>query len=452
MKTQGSAFKVRGGGDGKSRKLFREALKILPGGVNSPVRAFRSVGGRPFFTERGKGCRIFDVDGREYIDYVSSWGALILGHAHPAVVAAIRSAAARGTSYGTPSPAEVELARAIIRLVPSMEMLRLVSSGTEACAHAVRVARGFTGRSKIVKFDGCYHGSSDALLTRAGSGLMTFGLPGSAGVTEGAARDTITLPYNDLSAAKAVMESSGREIAAIIVEPVAGNMGVVPPADGFLHGLRKLCDEAGALLVFDEVITGFRVARGGAQERYGVRPDMTVLGKIMGGGLPCAAYGGRRDIMSSVAPIGPVYQAGTLSGNPVACAAGLAALKLLEGKGVYEKLEALSAALEEGLRDAAASAGVTICINRVASLLTVFFQPGPVTDRASAEKSDAAAFARFHAAMLEEGVFLPPSQYEAWFVGLAHRESDIKATVRAAEKAFRAASRQTDPLSRKMPK
>ncbi|MCX7805395.1 MAG: glutamate-1-semialdehyde 2,1-aminomutase [Planctomycetota bacterium] len=427
-------------GYGKSRAAFRRALDVMPGGVNSPVRAFRSVGGEPFFVRKAVGCRITDEDGNHYVDYVASWGAMIAGHAHPAVARAIRRAAGRGTSYGAPTLLEVELAEAIRRAVSSMEMLRLVSSGTEACAHAVRLARGFTKRPKIVKFDGCYHGSSDALLAKAGSGALTFGLPDSAGVTEGAARDTITVPYNDLGAARAAFEAAGGEIAAVIVEPVAGNMGVVPPADGFLEGLRDLCDSAGALLIFDEVITGFRVSYGGAQVKYGVRPDLTTLGKIIGGGLPCAAYGGRREIMNLLAPIGPVYQAGTLSGNPAACAAGLATLKLLRKKGVYGRLEERSAALEKGLREAAAGAGIAVCINRVGSMLTVFFREGPVVDRASASGSDTVAFARFHAAMLEEGIFLPPSQFEAWFVGLAHGEKEIEATIRAARKAFRTAA------------
>jgi len=422
-----------------SDALFATAQRIMPGGVNSPVRAFRGVGGRPFFVERAEGCRITDVDGRTYIDFLGSWGPLILGHAAPALVEAVGEALRRGTSYGAPTRGEVEMAELISRAVPSMEMVRLVSSGTEAAMSAIRLARGATGRDAIIKFEGCYHGHADSLLVKAGSGGATFGVPDSLGVPAALAALTITVPFNDEKAVETVMASRGREVAAIIVEPVAGNMGVVPPAPGFLAGLRKLCDAHGALLVFDEVITGFRVAYGGAQALYGVRPDLTCLGKIIGGGLPVGAYGGARGIMERIAPLGGVYQAGTLSGNPLAVAAGLATLRALEKPGVYERLETAGAKLEGGLVDGARAAGVPLVVNRVGSMLTAFFTETPVTDYASAKRSDTARYGRFFHAMLDGGVFLAASQFEAAFVSLAHRPGDLDESAGIARKAFQAA-------------
>lgn len=421
-----------------SARWFAEARRLMPGGVNSPVRAFRAVGGTPFFVACGRGSRLEDVDGRSYIDYVLSWGPLILGHAPPAVVEAVREAAGRGTSYGAPTPGEVELARELQAAVPSLEMLRLVSSGTEAALSALRVARGFTGRTKIVKFEGCYHGHADSLLVKAGSGGATFGVPDSLGVPEALARLTLTVPYNDLDAVGAVLAAEGRDVAAVVVEPVAGNMGVVPPRAGFLAGLRELTLRYGALLIFDEVITGFRVAYGGAQARYGVTPDLTILGKIIGGGLPVGAYGGRREIMECVAPLGGVYQAGTLSGNPLAVAAGLATLRALREPGVYETLEARAGALEAGLREAAARAGVPVQVNRVASMLTAFFTPHPVTDWTTAARADRERYAAFFHGLLARGVYLAPSQFEAAFLSTAHSAEDVAATVAAAEAALRA--------------
>lgn len=412
----------------------------MPGGVNSPVRAFRAVGGTPLYIKRASGCRMWDEDGNEFIDYVCSWGPLILGHAHPAVVEAVKSAAELGTSFGAPTEISLRIARAICEAVPSIEMVRMVNSGTEAVISAVRLARAFTRRPRIVKFEGGYHGHGDALLARSGSGLATLGIPDTPGVPDAVVADTITLPYNDLAAVEAVFGSVGETIAAVIVEPVAGNMGVVPPKPGFLQGLREVTSRYGALLIFDEVITGFRLAYGGAQSVYGVLPDLTTLGKIIGGGLPVGAYGGRRDIMEMVAPSGPVYQAGTLSGNPVAMAAGLAVLNELQKPGVYQRLEDLSAQLEAGLRSAASDAGVPVTVNRVGSMLTCFFTDAPVTDYASAKRSDTARYARFFWAMAERGVFLAPSQFEAAFVSLAHAPNDIEATVSAAGDAFRAAS------------
>ena len=419
-----------------SDALFARAQRVIPGGVNSPVRAFRGVGGRPFFVARAEGCRITDVDGRTYIDFLGSWGPLILGHAAPMLIEAVGDALRRGTSYGAPTAAEVEMAELISRAIPSMEMSRLVSSGTEAAMSAIRLARGATGREAIVKFEGCYHGHADSLLVKAGSGGATFGLPDSLGVPAALAALTATVPFNDLPAVERLMAARGREVAAIIVEPVAGNMGVVPPAPGFLQGLRGLCDRHGALLIFDEVITGFRVAYGGAQALYGVRPDLTCLGKIIGGGLPVGAYGGARAIMQRVAPLGGVYQAGTLSGNPLAMAAGCAALDALRRPGTYERLSALAARLVDGLGAAAKSAGIDVTINRVASMFTVFFCRGPVVDYASAKASDTARFARFFHGMLRRGVYLPPAQFEAAFVSLAHTDLDVDATVRAAGEAF----------------
>jgi glutamate-1-semialdehyde 2,1-aminomutase len=420
----------------RSASLFAEAQKYIPGGVNSPVRAFRAVGGQPRFIRRGFGARVEDVDGNVYIDYVCSWGPLILGHAHPAVVAAVRAAAELGTSFGAPTEAEVELARLVCQLFPSVELVRFVNSGTEATMSAIRVARAYTGRPKILKFDGCYHGHADSLLVKAGSGVLTFNAPDSAGVTAAAAGETLSAPYNDLATVERIFEAHGREIAAVIVEPVAGNMGVVPPKPGFLEGLRRLTAEAGALLVFDEVITGFRLAPGGAQELYGITPDLTCLGKILGGGLPVGAYGGRREIMGLVAPLGPVYQAGTLSGNPLAMAAGLATLRTLLEPGSYERLETVSHQLAEGLAEAAREAGVPVRVNRVGSMLTVFFTGDEVTDYEGARRADTARFARFFHGMLERGVFLPPSQFEALFVSLAHTEAEVEFTVQAALQVF----------------
>jgi glutamate-1-semialdehyde 2,1-aminomutase len=409
----------------------------MPGGVNSPVRAFRGVGGTPFFVARASAARIEDVDGRSYIDFLGSWGPLILGHAHPSVVEALADAARRGTSYGAPTEGEVEMAAVIARAMPSIEMLRLVSSGTEAAMSAIRLARGATGRDLVVKFDGCYHGHADSLLVKAGSGGATFGVPDSGGVPAALAALTVALPFNDLDGVARFMVARGSEVAVIVVEPVAGNMGVVPPAPGYLQGLRELCTRHGALLLFDEVITGFRVAPGGAQALYGVRPDLTCLGKIIGGGLPVGAYGGRRDLMEQVSPLGDVYQAGTLSGNPLAVAAGLATLRALTDEAVYRRLEALGAQLEVGLRDAAARASVPLTVNRVGSMLTGFFTSSPVVDLASAKRSDTARYARFFHGMLERGVFLAASQFEAAFVSLAHADDDIEAAAQAARETLK---------------
>jgi glutamate-1-semialdehyde 2,1-aminomutase len=419
-----------------SDALFERAQRVIPGGVNSPVRAFRAVGGRPFFVARAEGCRITDVDGRAYIDFLGSWGPLILGHAAPMLIEAVGEALRRGTSYGAPTAAEVDMAELISRVVPSMEMTRLVSSGTEAAMSAIRVARGATGRDVIVKFEGCYHGHADSLLVKAGSGGATFGVPDSLGVPAALAALTVTVPFNDLPAVERTMAARGREVAAIIVEPVAGNMGVVPPAPGFLQGLRAVCDTYGALLIFDEVITGFRVAYGGAQALYGVRPDLTCLGKIIGGGLPVGAYGGARAIMERVAPLGGVYQAGTLSGNPLAVGAGLATLRALASPGVYTRLEQSGALLEAGLVAGAKAAGVPLTVNRVGSMLTAFFTDAPVTDYASAKRSDTARYGRFFHAMLDGGVFLAASQFEAAFVSLAHGASDLEEAVGTARRAF----------------
>jgi glutamate-1-semialdehyde 2,1-aminomutase len=422
----------------QSEELFARAQRLIPGGVNSPVRAFKAVGGTPLFVRKADGARFWDADGRGYVDHVMSWGPLILGHRHPRVIEAIVAAADKGTSYGAPCAGEVDLAERVVRMVPSMEKVRFVSSGTEATMSALRLARGFTGRRKILKFDGCYHGHGDALLVAAGSGVATLGLPGSAGVTEGTVADTLVAPYNDVGAVERVMEEHGEDLAAVIVEPVAGNMGCVPPRDGYLQALRDLTREAGTLLVFDEVITGFRLSVGGAQAVFGVRPDLTCLGKIIGGGLPVGAYGGRADIMDHVAPMGPVYQAGTLSGNPLAMAAGSATLDVLQRAGSYERLESLGARLEQGLLDARDEADVKATVNRVGSMMTLFFTPGPVTDYESAKTSDTSLYARFFHAMLKAGVYLPPAQFEAFFVSLAHTETDVDTTVGAAREAFRA--------------
>jgi glutamate-1-semialdehyde 2,1-aminomutase len=424
-----------------SEAAYARAKQLMPGGVSSPVRSFKGVGGTPIFMKEGEGCLIRDVDGNEYIDYVGSYGPLIVGHANERVIAALSKAIGRGTSFGAPTESETQLAQVIVSALPAVEMVRFVNSGTEATMSAIRLARAATGRDLVVKCIGCYHGHVDGLLVSAGSGALTLGTPSSAGVPRSVAGNTVVVHYNDLADARAVFEKYPGQIACFIVEPVAGNMGVVPPAEGYLQGLRELCDRHGSLLLFDEVMTGFRVAWGGAQIRYGVRPDLTCLGKVIGGGLPCAAYGGRRDLMEQVSPSGPVYQAGTLSGNPLAMAGGLATLEILQEPGAYQALERRSGMLAEGLIDAAARAGVPVALNRVASMLTPFFvrEPGqPVNNFADATSGNADAYARFFHAMLENGVFLPPSQYEAFFVGLAHTDEVIERTIRAAEKSFAA--------------
>jgi glutamate-1-semialdehyde 2,1-aminomutase len=425
--------------DPKSVELLARAERVIPGGVNSPVRAFRGVGGKPVFITRAEGPYLFGADCAKYTDYVGSWGPMILGHAHPAVIEAIVSAAKNGTSYGAPTELEVVFAETIIALYPSIEMMRAVSSGTEACMAAIRAARGFTGRESIVKFEGCYHGHADFLLVKAGSGALTFGVPDSAGVPAATAKGTLTLPYNDIAALKELFATRGKEIAAVIVEPVVGNMGVVPPEKGFLEAIIDVCKEHGAVSIFDEVMTGCRVAHGGMQQRAGLRPDMTCLGKIIGGGMPLAAYGGKRAIMEKIAPLGPVYQAGTLSGNPVAVSAALAMLKELNA-GVYEKLERLGARLEAGLVASAKKRNVEVCVQRVGSMITMFFTPGPVKTFADAMKSDAKRFGRWHGAMLSRGQYWPPSQYEAAFISAAHDEAIIDATVAAADEALAASA------------
>ncbi|MBI4214143.1 MAG: glutamate-1-semialdehyde 2,1-aminomutase [Chloroflexi bacterium] len=422
----------------RSAELFEQARALFPGGVNSPVRAFRAVGGTPPFIASGSGSTVVDVDGRSYVDFVGSWGPLILGHAHPAVVEAIADAARGGTSFGAPHERELRLADLIISAMPSIQRLRFVSSGTEATMSALRVARAFTRRNKVLKFDGGYHGHSDGLLVAAGSGLLTAGLPASEGIPPPWAAETISVPYNDLGAVEAAFQRHRGEIAALIVEPVAGNMGTIPPEPAFLAGLQELTRRRGALLVFDEVITGFRVGPGGAQKLYGVAPDLTCLGKIIGGGLPVGAYGGRADVMALVAPEGPVYQAGTLSGNPVAMAAGIATLEELTKLGAYDRLETLGARLASGLMRAAGAVQVPLGVQRVGSMLTPFFCETSVTDEASAKRSDADRYARFFHGLLRRGVYPPPSQFEAWFVSLAHTEAEIDAVIAAAEEALRA--------------
>lgn len=422
-----------------SAALFARARRILPGGVNSPVRAFRSVGGTPRFLVRGKGPHVWDADGNRYVDFVGSWGPLILGHAHPRIAAAVARAAKNGSTFGAPTPAETELAEEIRLSMPSMEKIRLVSSGTEAVMSAVRVARGFTKRDLVVKFDGGYHGHSDGFLSKGGSGLATLGIPASGGVPAAVAALALTAKYNDLDGVDAIFRRHGKKIAAVVVEPVAGNMGVVPPEPGFLEGLRRLCTRHGALLIFDEVITGFRVAIGGAQALFGVRPDLTTIGKIIGGGLPLAAYGGRADVMALIAPDGPVYQAGTLSGNPCAVAAGLATIRLLRRKGLYRELAVRMREFGDALGDASRAARVPLTINSVGSMATAFFQDGPVTDWDSAAKCDTKRYARFFHAMLNRGVMLAPSQFEAAFVSAAHGPRDLEHAARAAREAFAAA-------------
>lgn len=420
----------------KSEALFARAQMVIPGGVNSPVRAFKSVGGRPLFMERGEGPYIFDVDGNRYIDLVGSWGPLIFGHAHPAVLAAITDVMGRGTTFGASTEAEVRFAEEIIAAVPSVEKVRLVSSGTEATMSFIRVARGFTGRSKVVKFAGCYHGHSDSLLSKAGSGLATFGLPDSAGVPVHLTEDTLTLPYNDLAAVAELFASQGDQIAAVVLEPVVGNMGCVLPLPGFLEGLREITTRFGALLLFDEVMTGFRLAYGGAQERFGVTPDLTAMGKILGGGLPLAAYGGRADIMDTVAPVGPVYQAGTLSGNPLAVAAGRAMLKLLRDDPPYAKLDTKVGEMAQSFRESAADAGIAVTVNQVGSMLTPFFRSGSITDYEEAKASDLEGYGRFFWEMIERGVYLPPSQFEAAFVSAALSDDDYDTIFEAGRQSM----------------
>jgi len=421
----------------RSAEAIARAEAVMPGGVSSPVRAYRAVGGRPLFIASGYGSKVRDIDGNTFIDYVMSWGPLVLGHAPPKVVETVRKALEAGTSFGAPTLREVDLAERITAAMPHLEQVRFVNSGTEAVMSAVRLARAATGRPGILKFEGCYHGHADALLVRAGSGAMTFGSPSSPGVPEDAARHTYVATYNDLVSVERILDAAAGQIAAIIVEPVAGNMGVVPPAEGFLAGLRALADRAGALLIFDEVMTGFRLARGGAAALYGVRPDLATLGKIIGGGLPVGAYGGRRDLMQQVSPVGPVYQAGTLAGNPLAMAAGIATLDALAEPGVYEALDEKSARLQEGLEEAAAQAAARARVQRVGSMLTLFFADAPVTDYASAVRCDTEAFGRFFGGALARGLFLPPSQFEAWFVSLAHSRDDIERTIAAAGEALK---------------
>jgi glutamate-1-semialdehyde 2,1-aminomutase len=420
-----------------SEQLFARAVELMPGGVNSPVRAFRGVGGTPRFIASAQGATLTDVDGRTYIDYVGSWGPMILGHADAEVIEALRDALARGTSYGAPTGLEVEMAEEIIDAVPSVEMVRMVNSGTEATMSALRLARGYTGRNKIVKFEGCYHGHGDSLLVKAGSGVATLGLPDSPGVPASVAQNTITAPFNDAATLEQIFAELGEDIAAVIVEPVVGNMGCVPPADGFLQSLRDITERHGAVLIFDEVMTGFRLARGGAQELYKVTPDLTTLGKIIGGGLPVGAYGGRRDIMEQIAPAGPVYQAGTLSGNPLAMTAGLTTLRRLRERAIYERLEQAAQSLCEGISEAAREAGIETVTNRVGSMFTTFFNTEPVNDWTSAAKSDREAYGKFFHAMLQEGIYLAPSQFEAAFLGIAHTDELLERTIEAARKAFR---------------
>ena len=421
-----------------SERLFAKARKVIPGGVNSPVRACRSVGMDPLFIQRAEGSRVFDADGNAYIDYVGSWGPMILGHRHPEVISAIKSVLARGTSFGAPTDLEVELAEMVIQAVPSVEMVRMVNSGTEATMSAVRLARGVTGRDLVIKFDGCYHGHGDTFLVQAGSGVATLGIPGSPGVPEACVKNTLSLPYNDEERLREVFSEKGAAIAAVIVEPVAGNMGLVPPNAGFLETVREVTRNHGSILIFDEVMTGFRVDYGGAQTLYGIIPDLTCLGKVIGGGLPVGAYGGKADIMSNIAPEGPVYQAGTLSGNPVAMAAGIATLTCLKQPGFYETLEATSAMLAAGLEEAASKAGIAVVTNRVGSMLGLFFTDQPVSNFSKAQTSDVALFARYYNGMLDHGIYLAPSQYEAAFVSAAHSEADIELTIQGARKVFEA--------------
>ena len=416
----------------KSNRLYKRACELIPGGVNSPVRAFRAVGGNPIFIDRGKGSKIYDVDGNAYIDYVLSWGPLILGHSHPKVVNAIKKAAEKGTSYGAPTPLEIELAEAVLKVYPSMDKVRMVNSGTEATMSAIRVARGFTGRDKIIKFEGCYHGHADGLLVKAGSGATTFGVPDSPGVPKSYAKNTITLPFNDMAALQSIIKKEWKSVACVIIEPVVGNIGCVLPKPGFLESLRKLTKKFGIILIFDEVMTGFRVAFGGAQAYYGITPDMTCLGKVIGGGLPVGAYGGKKEIMAMVSPEGPVYQAGTLSGNPLAMTAGIETLRILSKENTYNKLESTGALLEEGLADAARKAGVNTRFYRAGTMFCTYFTNTDVIDYKTAKTSDTARFSRFFSAIIKKGVYIAPSQLEAGFISLAHTEKDIEKTVKAA--------------------
>ena len=422
----------------RSTQLFQQAIQSIPGGVNSPVRAFRSVGSDPLFIKKASGPYIYDEDGNSFIDYVGSWGPMILGHCHPQVVAAIKSAAENGASFGAPTELEITLAEMVIDAVPSIEMVRMVSSGTEATMSAIRLARGFTGRDNILKFSGCYHGHSDSLLVKAGSGAATFGVPDSPGVPADFAKHTLTATYNDLDSVRELVAANKGSIACIIVEPVAGNMGTVPPREGFLEGLREICTEEGIVLIFDEVMSGFRVAYGGAQEVYGVTPDLTTLGKIIGGGLPVGAFGGKKEIMAMLSPAGGIYQAGTLSGNPLAMTAGIETLKLLKQPGFYQQLEEKSAFVAEGIAKAAKDAGFPIYSTRVGSMFCAFFSKEPVYDWNSAANCDTKAFANYFRAMLEEGVYLAPSQFETAFVGISHSQEDLEKTIAAAAKCFKA--------------
>jgi len=419
-----------------SQNLFKRALELIPGGVNSPVRACKSVGADPVFINRAQGCLIFDADANQYIDYIGSWGPLILGHRHPAVIEAIIAVLDRGTSFGAPIDLEVRLAQMVIEAVPSVEMVRMVNSGTEATMSAVRLARGVTQRNTIIKFDGCYHGHADTLLVAAGSGVATLGIPGSPGVPESVAQNTLSLPYNDIDGLKEVMQKQGQSVAGIIVEPVAGNMGLIPPAPGFLEALRELADRYGAILIFDEVMTGFRVAYGGAQALYGIMPDLTCFGKIIGGGLPVGAYGGRHDLMSKIAPQGPVYQAGTLSGNPVAMAAGIATLEQIQKDGFYQALDAKAERLLAGLEQAAIKSGIPVQAKRVASMLGLFFNEREVQNFEDAKTCDLERFSAFYNGMRQNGIYIAPSQFEALFISSAHEAEHIEATIRAAEKVF----------------
>ncbi len=419
-----------------SYKLFLEAQEYIPGGVNSPVRAWRAVGGNPLFIQRGRGCRVIDADGREYIDYVGSWGPLIVGHAHPQVVRTLEETLKRGTSFGAPTAREIELAKIIVEAVPSIEKVRLTSSGTEATMTALRLARGYTERAKIIKFAGCYHGHSDALLVRAGSGALTFSMPDSQGVSEAVSSQTLVAEYNDLASVEAYLKAEPAAVAAVIVEPVPGNMGLVMPQPEFLDGLRALTRDYGVVLIFDEVISGFRVARGGAQETYGIDPDLTCLGKVIGGGLPLAAVGGKRAIMDLLSPLGPVYQAGTLSGNPLAVAAGIETLKLVGSSGTYTRLTELGSLMAEGLRKTIRDSGIVACVNQLGSMFTVFFGVDQVHDYASATRSDTRLFARYFQGMIDRGIYLPPSQFETAFISLVHGEAEVEETIAAARQVF----------------
>jgi glutamate-1-semialdehyde 2,1-aminomutase len=421
----------------KSYNLYKRACKVMPGGVNSPVRAFRAVGSNPIFIEKAKGSKIYDVDGNVYIDYVLSWGPMILGHAHPKVINALKKAIEKGTSYGAPTSLEIELAELVLKVYPSMDKVRMVNSGTEATMSAIRVARGFTGRDKVIKFEGCYHGHADGLLVKAGSGATTFGVPDSPGVPGSYAKNTVTLPFNDINAIKTTVRKEWKSIACVIIEPVVGNIGCVLPTPGFLESLRKLTKDYGIVLIFDEVMTGFRVAYGGAQAYYGISPDMTCLGKVIGGGLPVGAYGGKKEIMSMVSPEGPVYQAGTLSGNPLAMTAGIETLRILSKPGIYKRLENLASLLERGLIKAASKAGVKTKFYRAGTMFCNYFTATNVVDYKTAKKSDTSRFSRFFLKMLKKGINMAPSQFEAGFISLAHTENDIEKTVRAAHESLK---------------